>query len=89
VWLAVLTIAFQLGMNALGHTMLHVHSDTDGKLSSEILSSGLTAGFALTNRVKGVQDRKWLLYSSSVTGAGGKSKPLFRLRVNLVIVSNV
>jgi hypothetical protein len=71
--------AIKLGMNALGHTMLHVHSD-EAKLSSEILSSGLTAGFALTNRVKGLQDRKWLLYSSSESATDGKSKPLLRLR---------
>ena len=59
-------------MNAMGHKMLHVHSDETGpndRWSAEILSSGLTAGFALTDRVKGVQKgngqagSQWLMYS--------------------------
>lgn len=64
--------ALKLGMNAMGHKMLHVHSDETGandRWSSEILSSGLTAGFALTDRVKGMQKgdgqagSQWLMYS--------------------------
>ena len=64
----------QLGMNAMGHKMLHVHSDERGendKWSSEILSSGFTAGFALTDRVKGLQKgdgkpgAQWLMYSQA------------------------
>jgi len=64
--------ALKLGMNAMGHKMLHVHSDERGandKWSAEILSSGLTAGFALTDRIKGMQKgdgqpgAQWLMYS--------------------------
>jgi len=66
--------AMKIGMNAMGHKMLHVHSDDRGeqdRYSSEILSSGLTAGFSLTDRVKGMQKgdgkpgTQWLMYSLS------------------------
>merc|ERR1719162_2096095 len=66
--------AMKIGMNAMGHKMLHVHSDDRGeqdRYSSEILSSGLTAGFSLTDRVKGMQKgdgkpgAQWLMYSLS------------------------
>jgi len=49
--------AVKVGMNALGHKMLHVHSDepTLGEWSAEVLSSGASAGFSLTDRRKGLQ----------------------------------
>merc|ERR1719409_173772 len=62
--------ALKVGMNALGHKMLHVHSDETGKWSAEVMSSGATAGFSLTDRVKGLQkgDGKpgshWTMYSA-------------------------
>jgi len=62
--------ALRVGMNALGHNMLHVHSDEDSKWSAEILSSGLSAGFSFTDRVKGLQKTdgkpgtQWTMYSA-------------------------
>merc|ERR1712159_462485 len=47
--------ALKVGMNALGHKLLHVHSDESEGWSAEIMSSGLTAGFSLTDRQKGLQ----------------------------------
>merc|ERR1719482_1933850 len=66
--------ALKVGMNALGHKMLHVHSDERGtkdRWSAEIMSSGLSAGFTLTDRVKGLQKgdgkegSQWTIYSQS------------------------
>lgn len=66
--------ALKIGMNALGHKMLHVHSDERGnkdRWSSEIMSSGATAGFTMTDRVKGLQKgdgkagSQWTMYSSA------------------------
>merc|ERR1711998_296729 len=63
--------ALKVGMNSLGHKMLHVHSDEPEGWSSEILSSGATAGFSFTDRVKGLQKgdgsdgSQWTLYSSA------------------------
>jgi len=60
----------RVGMNALGHKMMHVHSDEHDGFSAEILSSGATAGFTFTDRVKGLQKgdgtkgSQWTLYSS-------------------------
>ena len=71
----------------MGHKMLHVHSDDRGeqdRYSSEILSSGLTAGFSLTDRVKGMQKgdgkpgTQWLMYSLS---------QMFRLKVLSTVLS--
>jgi len=65
--------ALKVGMNTLGHKMLHVHSDEADGWSSEILSSGATAGFSFTDRAKGLQKgdgtegSQWTLYSSSKT----------------------
>jgi len=68
--------AVKIGMNALGHKMVHVHSDergTNDRWSAEILSSGATAGFTFTDRVKGMQKGggkagdQWTMYSSSKT----------------------
>jgi hypothetical protein len=72
--------ALRVGMGALGHNMLHTHSDESGKWSAEILSSGATAGFSLTDRVKGLQKgdgksgSQWTMYSF------GK---VFRLKDNI------
>jgi len=76
--------AMRVGMNAKGHNMLHVHSDEAGKWSSEILSSGATAGFSFTDRKKGSQKgakgklgSQWTMYSLGQTfrlkdhGSGG------------------
>lgn len=63
--------ALKVGMNALGHRMFHVHSDEDETWSAEIMSSGLSAGFTLTDRVKGLQKgdgkegSQWTIYSQS------------------------
>merc|ERR1711907_29578 len=65
--------ALKVGMNALGHKMLHVHSDEGSKWSAEIMSSGATAGFSLTDRVKGLQKgdgkagSQWTIYSAGKT----------------------
>jgi len=68
--------AVKVGMNAMGHKMMHIHSDERGKndkWSAEILSSGATAGFTLTDRVKGLQKgdgkagSQWSMYSHSKT----------------------
>merc|ERR1711934_660942 len=65
--------ALKVGMNALGHKMLHVHSVEDEEWSAEIMSSGATAGFSLTDRVKGLQKgdgkagSQWTIYSSGKT----------------------
>merc|ERR1712216_1062312 len=65
--------ALKVGMNALGHKMLHVHSDEDSKWSAEVMSSGATAGFTMTDRVKGLQKgdgkagSQWTIYSSGKT----------------------
>jgi len=63
--------ALKVGMNALGHKMLHVHSDeAEGTWSSEIMSSGASAGFTFTDRVKGLQKgngeegSQWTIYSN-------------------------
>jgi len=64
--------ALRIGMNAIGHNIMHVHSDEGNKWSAEILSSGATAGFAFTDRQKGLQKgdaskpgSHWSLYSAS------------------------
>jgi len=63
--------ALKVGMNALGHKMLHVHSDEPDAWSAEIMSSGATAGFSLTDRVKGLQKgdgkpgTQWTMYSAA------------------------
>jgi len=64
--------ALKVGMNALGHKLLHVHSDESEGWSAEIMSSGLTAGFSLTDRQKGLQKgakgtagQQWTMYSSA------------------------
>jgi len=69
----------QVGMNALGHRMFHVHSDEDETWSAEIMSSGLSAGFTFTNREKGLQKgdgkegSQWTIYSKDKS---------FRVKVN-------
>jgi hypothetical protein len=64
--------ALKVGMNALGHKLLHVHSDESEGWSAEIMSSGLTAGFSLTDRQKGLQKgteeaagEEWSMYSAA------------------------
>jgi len=53
--------------------MFHVHSDEQEKWSAEILSSGLSAGFTFTDRVKGLQKgdgkagSQWTIYSNEKT----------------------
>ena len=63
-------------MNALGHKMLHVHSDERGtkdRWSAEVVSSGATAGSTLTDRVKGLQKggrkvgSQWTMHSEFLT----------------------
>lgn len=60
-------------MNAVGNNMLHIHSDEEAKWSAEILSSGFTSGFSLTDRVKGLQKTdgsagsQWTMYSYGKT----------------------
>ena len=76
----------QVGMNALGHRMFHVHSDEQEAWSAEIMSSGLSAGFTMTDRVKGLQKgdgkegSQWTLYSQDKS---------FRVKVPVTVTTGL